>query len=113
MAVFFLAPSLPLPPHERRERLATEMLRIEKVGEDADTVTLRLEGKVVAQWVAALEQECQRVLQGSKRLNLDVAGVAFIDRDGVAMLGRMNGKRVQVVNGSPFLHELLRCPRRS
>lgn len=89
------------------------MLRIEKVGEDAATVTLRLEGRVVAQWVTALEEECQRVPRGPKRLILDVAGVTFIDRDGVAMLGKMNGKRVQVVNYSPFLQELLRCPERS
>jgi len=89
------------------------MLRIEKVGEDAASVTLRLEGRVVAQWVVALEDECQRVLQRSKRLILDVAGVTFIDRDGVAMLGHMNGKRLQVVNCSPFLRELLRCPEGS
>jgi anti-anti-sigma regulatory factor len=93
------------------------MLRIEKVGEDVATVTLRLEGRVVAQWVAALEDECQRVLQRSKRLILDVAGVTFIDRVGVAMLGKMlgkmNGGRVQVVNCSPLLRALLRCPEGS
>ena len=86
------------------------MLRIEKMGEDAATVTLKLEGRVVAQWVDALEEECQRVLREPKRLILDVAGVRFIDRDGVAMLGKMNGKRVQLANCSPFLQELLRCP---
>jgi len=90
-----------------------EMLRIEKVGEDAGTVRLKLEGRVVAQWVAALEEECQPVLQRSKRLILDVAGVTFIDRDGVAMLAKMNGKRLQVVNCSPFLRALLRCPEGS
>jgi ABC-type transporter Mla MlaB component len=85
------------------------MLRIEKVSEDADSVTLRLEGRVVAQWVATLEKECRRVLQGSKGLNLDVAGVTFVDRAGVAMLGKMSGERVRIVSSSPFLRELLRC----
>lgn len=89
------------------------MLRIEKVSEDADSVTLRLEGRVVAQWVTALEEECRRVLQGSKRLNLDLVGVTFVDRAGVAMLGKMNGERVRVVSSSPFLRELLRCPEGS
>jgi anti-anti-sigma regulatory factor len=89
------------------------MLRIEKVGEDAATVTLKLEGRVVAQWVAALEEECQRVLRTAKRPILDFAGVTFIDRNGVAMLGKMNGGRVQVVNCSPFLRALLRCPEGS
>lgn len=87
------------------------MLRIEKVGEDAATVTLKLEGRVVAQWVAAFEEECRRVLWGPKRLILDFAGVTFIGRDGVAVLGKMNGERVQVVNCSPFLRALLRWPQ--
>lgn len=86
------------------------MLRIEKVGEDAATVILKLEGRMVAQWVTALKEECQRVLRGPKRLVLDVAGVTFVDRDGVAMLGKMRNERVQLVNGSLFLRELLRCP---
>jgi anti-anti-sigma regulatory factor len=89
------------------------MLRIEEVGEDVATVTLRLEGRVVTQWVAALEEECQRVLRTPKRLILDFAGVTFIDRDGVTLLEKMNGGPVQVVNCSPFLRELLRCPEGS
>jgi anti-anti-sigma regulatory factor len=89
------------------------MLRIEKVGEDTDTVTLRLEGRVVVQWVAALEGECERVLRRPMRLILDVAGVTFIDRDGVAMLGRLKGRRLQFVNCSPFLRQWLRCPEGS
>jgi anti-anti-sigma regulatory factor len=96
-----------------RERSGNNILRIEKVGEDVATVTLRLEGRVVAQWVASLEDECQRVLRKSKRLVLDVAGVTFIDRNGVAMLRKMNGGRVQVVNCSPFLRALLRRPEGS
>lgn len=87
------------------------MLRIEKVGEDAATVTLRLEGRVVAQWVAALEEECRRVLREPKRLILDFAGVTFIGRDGVAVLGKMRGERVQLANCSPFVRELLRWPQ--
>lgn len=86
------------------------MLRIEKMGEDDGTVILKLEGRIVGQWVAALEEECQRVLRGPKRLILDLAEVTFIDRDGVAMLGKMRDERVQFVNCCPFLQELLRCP---
>ncbi len=86
------------------------MLRIEKVGDDAATVILKLEGRIVAQWVTVLDEECQRVLRRPTPLVLDVAGVTFVDRDGVAMLRKMRNERVQLVNGSVFLRELLRCP---
>lgn len=89
------------------------MLRIEKMGEDDGTVILKLEGRIIAQWVPVLEEECQRVLREPKRLILDVAGVRFIDRDGVAVLGKMKGERVQLVNCYPFLRELLRWPEGS
>ncbi len=88
------------------------MLRIEKMGEDAATVILKLEGRIIGQWVAALEEECERVLRGPKRLVLDVAEVTFIDRDGVATLGKIKDERMQLVNCSPFLRELLRWAQR-
>lgn len=83
------------------------MLRIEKVSEDDATVTLKVEGRIVGHWVATLEEECFRSLRGSKQLILDLAGVSFIDRDGVALLMKVKGERVRVLNCSPFVKELL------
>lgn len=89
------------------------MLRIEKVGEDEATATLRLEGKIVGQWVTTLEEECVRVLRGRKRLVLDFAGVTFIDGQGAATLARLGSERVQCVSCSPFVKELLGYHRKS
>lgn len=83
------------------------MLRIERLNEDDARVTLKLDGRIVGQWVATLEVECSRVLQGSKRLVLDFAGVTFIDRDGVSLLKKVRGERVRLVNCSLFVKELM------
>lgn len=83
------------------------MLRIEKTGEDNGIVSLKLEGRLVAQWAVVVEEECLRVLRGQKRLILDFAGVTFIDRAGVAMLREVTNERVRLVNCSPLVKELL------
>lgn len=83
------------------------MFRIETIGEDDVTVTLTLEGRITAEGIAVLEDACARVLHGPKRLILDFAGVTFIDRDGVAALGKMRGERVRCVNCCPFIEDVL------
>lgn len=121
MAVLFLAWTLRLFSIEIARRVTVNheqdtemtMFRIEKIGEDDVTVTLTLEGKIAPPWVAVLEDECSRILRGPKRLILDFAGVNFIDRNGVAALRKMWGERVQCVNCSPFVKELLERPQTS
>lgn len=83
------------------------MFRIEKIGEDDVTVTLTLEGRIAAHWVAVLEDVCSQVLQGPKRLILDFAGVTFIDPNGLAVLKKIRGEQVQCVNCCPFIKEIL------
>ncbi|MCI0484069.1 MAG: STAS domain-containing protein [candidate division NC10 bacterium] len=83
------------------------MLRIDKIGEDDATVTLKLEGRIVDRWVAILEHECSRILRGPTGLALDLAGVTFIDRGGLALLKRLRSHRVRLVNCSLFVQELL------
>jgi anti-anti-sigma regulatory factor len=85
------------------------MLRIEKIDEDDATVTLKLEGRIVHQWVVILEDECSRILRGPKGLVLDLAGVNFIGRDGLGLLKTLGGDRVRLVRCSPFVQHLLEC----
>ncbi len=83
------------------------MLRIEKLSEDNATVTLKLDGRIVGQWVAILEEECTQVLKQRKKLILDCADVSFIGREGIEMLGKLKGKCVQCVHCSPFVQAIL------
>jgi anti-anti-sigma regulatory factor len=70
-------------------------------------VTLRVEGRVVADAVGVLERECRRSIEQVSRVRVDFAGVTFIDGRGVDMLKRISGERLRVVNCSTFVEHLL------
>ncbi len=83
------------------------MLRITRTGEGPSDVTLKLEGRVVSDWVPLLREECLRILKKQKRVRLDFSGVTFIDDRGVEMLKGIVSERVRLMNCSPLIEELL------
>lgn len=85
------------------------MLRITRAEDrEASVIRVRAEGRVVSDWVEVLERECQMSLEQAQRVEIDLAGVTFIDGRGVAMLRRLRTGRVGIVNCSPFLDDLLK-----
>ena len=78
------------------------------VREDEQTITLKLEGRVVGPWVAELEKECKKCLLKKNGLILDLSGVSYIDERGVNMIRRFLGSRIQSVGGSLFLKGLMK-----
>ena len=84
------------------------MLRVTRVSEDSASVTLKVEGEIVSEWVSVLERECLASLEAKTLAILDLAGVTFIDAEGVAMLKRLGFQRVKIVNCSPLVADLLR-----
>lgn len=87
------------------------MLRIDAV-ESAESAVLRLHGRLVGPWVATLAAACEAVLTPARRLTLDLADVAFVDREGVALLQRLRRRAVTLSNCSAFVCEQLRAPQR-
>lgn len=83
------------------------MLRIERLNEEDATVTLKLDGRIVGQWVAILEEQCLQVLKQQKQLILDCADVSFIGREGIEMLGKLKGGCVKCINCSLFVQAIL------
>ena len=71
-------------------------------------MTLLIEGKVVGEAVDELNSCCDQALAEGRRLTLDVAGVSFIDRKGVALFHRLAARHVSVVNCSAFVAEQLK-----
>jgi hypothetical protein len=51
---------------------------------------------------------CEQALANGRRLILDLAGVLFIDRKGVALFHRLANRNVSIVNCSGFVTELLK-----
>jgi anti-anti-sigma regulatory factor len=84
------------------------MLRITETSEDRKTVALRLDGKLVDQWVSNLEEICLRYKHGrDKTIVLDFSGVSFIDNKGVRMLEKIKDERILITNCSLFIQSLL------
>lgn len=83
------------------------MVRITRVAESPSQVTLKLEGRIVSDWVSVVEGECLTGLHERGRVVLDVSEVTFIDRGGLAMLRRIASPHLQIINASALIEEFL------
>ncbi len=89
------------------------MLRIALIETPGQPPTLRLDGRVIGPWVAELSRACEGMLARGVTVTLDLAHVAFIDQEGIALFRRFAQSRVSLRNCSPFvaeqLHEIGPC----
>ena len=83
------------------------MVRLTVVSQTKQEGVLKVEGWVSGAEVALLEEEGTRLFQETNRLVLDLKGVKFIDRTGIALLQRWSGERLVLRGASPFLQTLL------
>ncbi len=84
------------------------MLRITENKDSSEIVSLRLEGQISNHGVEITREACEQMLKQGSQLRLDVAGVTFVDRAGVALLHELQRREVKVMNCSPFLREQLK-----
>ena len=83
------------------------MFRISEISENVDSVTLKVEGRIVFEWVTTLQQHCLKWHQGKREVLLDFSGVTYIDLNGVAMLKRMVSSSIRLINCPALITELL------
>ena len=84
------------------------MLKITRSDLDPMHTTLRLEGRVTEANLSELERTQTECQQEGRRLVLDLAGVSFVDRVGVAALHRLRRDGIIFTGCSPFVSELLK-----
>ena len=90
------------------------MLRISygTTADDQEVVLLRLEGQVSGPWIEELRRVCNETIgdngRGGQPLVLDLAGVSFIDADGVVLCRELASRRVILTNSSLFVTEQLK-----
>ena len=90
------------------------MLRISygTTADDQEVVLLRLEGQVSGPWIEELRRVCNETIgdngRGGQPLVLDLAGVSFIDADGVVLCRELAAGRVILTNSSLFVTEQLK-----
>jgi ABC-type transporter Mla MlaB component len=85
------------------------MLRIVMLETRDDRATLSLEGRGIGPWVGKLRQSCERILATGTMLTVDLAEVAFVERDGLRLLTHLVDGGVAVVNGPAFVSEQLKA----
>lgn len=83
------------------------MLRITEISESADSITLKVEGRIVSEWVTVLEQECLKWLRTKPEVLLDFSEVKFIEHNGVVMLKRIASPNLRLINCPALIKEML------
>ena len=78
------------------------MLKISQTEPMDNTVTLRLEGRIVGPWVAELRQSCEAILRESRSLRLHLADVEFMDANAVFFLASLPSSAVALIECPPF-----------
>lgn len=71
-------------------------LRITRAKDSRSRTTLKLEGRLAAEWVALLERECSRLLRSRATVILDFSSVTYIDRAGAQALVRLTRRGVVI-----------------
>lgn len=84
------------------------MLKISESKSGRQTVTLRLEGRVVGPWVGELQQVSETLVTGGNKLALDLAEVSFADQGGVTLLWSLKTRGIKLLNLAPFVEEQLK-----
>jgi anti-anti-sigma regulatory factor len=84
------------------------MVKISVIDSSKSVTALLVEGKVVGDAVDEVRLSCERALAEGRRLTLDLGGVSFIDRAGIALFHRLAALEVSVINCSAFVAEQLK-----
>lgn len=82
-------------------------LRITRGEASPSRAKLRLEERLVAAWAALLERECSDLLRSGVAVCLDLAGVRFVDCNGVETLARLSGAGVEILCSSGAVASVL------
>ena len=84
------------------------MLRIVEEKATNNQTVLRLDGRLVSQWIEILRSSCEQAIKDNGSLVLEMSGVSFADREGLRLLRQLNERQVALLHCSPFLREQLK-----
>jgi hypothetical protein len=90
-------------PSQKGTGLQPHVLKISTLVTSRRRETLRLEGHLGGPSVAELPRCCGGVLSAGKDLRIDLAGVSFVDREGIALLRTLKLAGVGLINCTPFV----------
>lgn len=68
---------------------------------------MKVEGRIVSDWICVVEHECQKLLTQGKTLSLDLSGVNYVGAEGVLMIRRLIDQGCALANCPLFIHHVL------
>jgi ABC-type transporter Mla MlaB component len=83
------------------------MLRITKIDGNGQAVTLKLEGRIVSDWVGELERQCRAELTQGRHVHLDLTHVTLVDERGHTLLKHLVGDQLDIVQCPALIRSLL------
>lgn len=83
------------------------MLRITCMPRDGKCQMVKIEGRIADHWTTELSRVTSLALQDAPHLILEMSGVTFADRTGVALLRSLGSRGVQLVDCSDFIWNLV------
>lgn len=86
------------------------MLKITVSGQDASCQIIKLEGKLLHDWIGEVRRLFPDVDEGPFP-SLDLSGLTFVDRDGADLLLQLLRQGVRIESCSSFVAELLGLDR--
>lgn len=84
------------------------MLKVTRVSRGVPVLTIKLEGRLLGPWLAAVRDACSERGRRSGRLRLDLTAVTYADAAGAQLLRDLVGAGVEIAACSGFVGELLR-----
>ena len=84
------------------------MLKITRVVESSQKITLRLDGSVAGPWIELLRESAESVFAGGLQLTIDLENICFVDCEGLALMKTLLDQGAQQVNAPLFVAEQLR-----
>ena len=84
------------------------MLKISQIESNDNSVTLKLEGRLVGPWVGEARETCEAFLAAGRLVKLNLAEVSFVDPDGVKLLKQLVPRGVTLIGCSLFVEEQLK-----
>jgi anti-anti-sigma regulatory factor len=79
------------------------------MAETEETVTLKVEGRIIGEWVNEVRVECEMSLAKGRKVVLDLSGIIFIDQQGIEALNALRRNGVNLIRCSLFLSGLLQA----
>jgi len=83
------------------------MVRITLISTEPAKTIMKLEGRIVSEWIKVVESEGQNMLAQGQPISLDLSGVSFVAPEGVHMIRRLLRKGCALVNCPLFIQKVL------